>query len=300
MPTIYEKRRPQIMIWPCFWAMCRNYIPQGNCDFFSIKCLINVNCSSRSTGWAVENLKPWVMLRPFGTNAGLTNQNFEKTLISRAIRLGFLRYFVSATRCEANKSNKQRQERPIGSRAIKMLRDLWRRARGLAQMRAPKWEHVCTTDRHDSRAQNVAWWLTRKRDLLAENQLNKTKRVEGEISMVQSVQLGFSRLVGSTASNEANKSAMWHEALSSAPLAAMIGPNETVIFCPRMLQAERNFFQLQAITTGHISIIYRQTGDILFTSMYCFSDAGAALTAKSPLSHCILPESEILKLDHLK
>ena len=68
----------------------------------------------------------------FGTNVGTNQAKIEKISISRAIQLGFLRSLVSAIRCEANKINRRREERPIGSRAVKMLRDLRRRARGLA------------------------------------------------------------------------------------------------------------------------------------------------------------------------
>ena len=60
----------------------------------------------------------------------------EEISISRAIRLEFLRSLVSAIRYEANKINRRREERPIGSRAVKMLRDLRRRARGLAHQLA--------------------------------------------------------------------------------------------------------------------------------------------------------------------
>ena len=63
-----------------------------------------------------------------------TNQaKIEKISTSRAIRFGFLRSLVSTIRCEANKINWRREEIPIGSRAVKMLRDLQRRARGPAQ-----------------------------------------------------------------------------------------------------------------------------------------------------------------------
>ena len=68
----------------------------------------------------------------FGADMGTNQAKIEKISISRAILLGFLRYLVSAMRFEANKSNRWREERPIGSRAVKMLRDLRRRARGLA------------------------------------------------------------------------------------------------------------------------------------------------------------------------
>ena len=57
----------------------------------------------------------------------------DKISISRAIRLGFLRSLKSAIQCEANKINRRREEGPIGSRAVKMLKDLWRRARGPAR-----------------------------------------------------------------------------------------------------------------------------------------------------------------------
>ena len=43
----------------------------------------------------------------------------------------------------------------------------------------------------------------------AGNQSSKNQRVEGEISIVQSIQLGFLLSLGSVTSNEANKSAMW-------------------------------------------------------------------------------------------
>ena len=44
-----------------------------------------------------------------------------------------MRSVVNAIRCEANEINRWREERLIGSRAVKMLRDLRRRARGLAR-----------------------------------------------------------------------------------------------------------------------------------------------------------------------
>ena len=58
----------------------------------------------------------------FGTNQ--LEAKIEKISISRAIRLQFLRFLVSAIRCEVNKINRWREERPIGSRTVKMLRDL--------------------------------------------------------------------------------------------------------------------------------------------------------------------------------
>ena len=70
----------------------------------------------------------------FGTNMGTNQAKIEKISISRAIRLEFLRSLVSPIRCEANKINRRRVERPIGSLAVKMLRDLLLRVRGTRGM----------------------------------------------------------------------------------------------------------------------------------------------------------------------
>ena len=70
----------------------------------------------------------------FRTNVGTNQAKIEKISISRAILpLGFLRSLVSAIQCKANKINGRHEERPFGSRAVKMLRDLRGRALGLAQ-----------------------------------------------------------------------------------------------------------------------------------------------------------------------
>ena len=69
----------------------------------------------------------------FGTNVGTNQAKIEKISISLAIWLGFLRSLVSAIRCEANKINRQLEESPIGLRAVKMLGDQRRRARGTAR-----------------------------------------------------------------------------------------------------------------------------------------------------------------------
>ena len=58
----------------------------------------------------------------FGTNVRTNQAKIEKISISREILLGFLRSLVSAIRC-ANKINRRREERPIGSCSVKMLRD---------------------------------------------------------------------------------------------------------------------------------------------------------------------------------
>jgi len=69
----------------------------------------------------------------FGTNVGTNQAKIEKISIPRAILFGFLRSPVSTIRCEANKNDRRRVEIPIGSRAVKMSRDLRRRARGPAR-----------------------------------------------------------------------------------------------------------------------------------------------------------------------
>ena len=84
--------------------------------------------------WKTQNLELC-----FGTNVGTNQAKFEKISISRAILHGFLRSLVS----DRMWSNRRREERPIGSRAVKMLRDLRRRARGPGrhvgrQARVPK------------------------------------------------------------------------------------------------------------------------------------------------------------------
>ena len=68
-----------------------------------------------------------------GTNVGTNQAKIEKISISRAIWLEFLRSLVRAIRCEANKINLLHEERPIGLRSVKMLRDLLLPARGPAR-----------------------------------------------------------------------------------------------------------------------------------------------------------------------
>ena len=64
----------------------------------------------------------------FGTIVGTNQDKIEKSR--------FLRSVVSAIQCETNEINRWREERPMGSRAVKMLRDLQRRARSLAAANA--------------------------------------------------------------------------------------------------------------------------------------------------------------------
>ena len=68
----------------------------------------------------------------------------------------------------------------------------------------------------------VAWWLTRKLYLRAGDQPSKPQHVEGEILISQSIQLGFSRSLGSAISNEANKSAMWRAERTIAARSAVL------------------------------------------------------------------------------
>ena len=129
----------------------------------------------------------------FGTYVGTKYAKIEKILISRAILLGFLL-------------------------AVKMLRDLQRRARGLAQhvavanartaarARMHNWSIGC---QGSSRTKGCMMAHSKTRPELGE-QTEQNSTCGGEISMVQSIQLGFrvSRSLGSATSNEANKSAM--------------------------------------------------------------------------------------------
>ena len=81
------------------------------------------------------------------TNVGTDQAKIEKILISREIRLGFLLSLVNAIQCEANKSNLRRAERPVGLRAVKMLRDLApARGGGLAQHLAA---NICIAGGYD-------------------------------------------------------------------------------------------------------------------------------------------------------
>ena len=91
----------------------------------------------------------------FGTDVGTNRAKIEKILISQANLLKFfkLRSLVSAIRCEANKSNWRREERLVGSRAVKKLRDLLLRARGLAH-------HVAAANaRAEVRAHMFKGWV---------------------------------------------------------------------------------------------------------------------------------------------
>ena len=220
-----------------------------------------------------------------GPNVGTNQAKFEKISLSWAIRLGFLRSLVSAIRFEANKINRRREQRPIGSRAVKMLRDLSRTCGGAARSRA-----ACGGSERARQSESIYAQLAdmvsrivahnRWRDgsgyVLAHskrpgNRPGKTQRVEGEISIVQSIQLGFSRSLGSWTSNEAKKSTMRSAEWTITARRAMhrLAQMKNRFFVGNLPQNSENtaswtrFLQVQAIKTGRISIIYRQTGDIL-------------------------------------
>ena len=79
-----------------------------------------------------KNSKPRVMLwDERGDQPSKTRENLDFSSNSARI-LALSSQRLSTIRCEANKSNRRREERPIasGSRAVKMLRDLRRHARG--------------------------------------------------------------------------------------------------------------------------------------------------------------------------
>ena len=102
---------------------------------------------------------------------------------------------------------------------------------------------MMSKERH---AQKIALWLTQKCYLLRKvacRELTEQNSARGgKISIVQSIQLSFLRSLGSTTSNE----------LIRAQCCVQSG--------------QQNAIQVQAIKTGHISKIYRQTGDILSVS----------------------------------
>ena len=97
---------------------------------------------------------------------------FEQSSISRAILLGFLCSLVSAIQCEANKSNRLCEERPIGSCTVKMLRDLWCRASGLAK-------HVAAVKARPKVSLKlvVAWYCYYCKICLKKNVFEKRKKV---------------------------------------------------------------------------------------------------------------------------
>ena len=85
------------------------------------------------------------------TNVGSNQAKIEKILISQAIQLEFLGSLVRAIQYEVN--NLQREGRHIGSRAIKMLRDLlllrarsWRLKHHLAAEKAYAQVRACTNN----------------------------------------------------------------------------------------------------------------------------------------------------------
>ena len=104
-----------------------------------------------------------------------------------------------------------------------------------------------------------------KHNLRSRNRQSKAQWVEEEISIVQLIQLGFSRLLGSATSNEANKRVMLQaETQQSEPLSSTllcsVWPKWNILSHDTAIR--KQFSHSKAIMTGHISI-YRQTSDIL-------------------------------------
>ena len=79
----------------------------------------------------------------------------------------------------------------------------------------------------------------------AGNQSSQNQRVEGEISIVQSIQLGFLLSLGSVTSNEANKSAMWRAEWTITVRQAVLSLAQIKYqyFDPERCKAEHNFFR---------------------------------------------------------
>ena len=93
----------------------------------------------------------------------------------------------------------------------------------------------------------------------AGNQQSKNQSVEGEISIVQSIQLGLLLSLGSVTSNEANKSTMrraeWTITARQLGKWCSILPKWSIDILSQNAGAasKMRFFQVQAIKTGHIS-----------------------------------------------
>ena len=152
-----------------------------------------------------------VMLRDQRRESLGTNRaKIEKILIYRAIGFGILHSLVNTTRCEANKNNWRREERPIGQCTVKMLRNLRRPARGLALLvaaevraRMHNWAIWC---KGSSRAVECVMAHSKTRPARGEQTQQNSAHGGGNLDC--SIQLSFSRSPGSTTSNEAIKSAM--------------------------------------------------------------------------------------------
>ena len=143
-------------------ARLRNSFLKKNCNFLP-KEYISHHWSSRAINFEAENSKIRVMLRDQREDQLSKNCNFFD-FWSYSARL--LRSVGSVIRCEANKSHRQRKKWPIGSLAVKMLRDLLCSACGLAlrlaaaMARAKDWQRVSTTGQYDikkCRAQQDLW-----------------------------------------------------------------------------------------------------------------------------------------------
>ena len=88
----------------------------------------------------------------------------------------------------------------------------------------------------------------------AGNRPSKTQRVEGEISIVQSIQLGYSRSLGSATSDEANKRAMLRAEWTITARRAVLRLAQMKRRYFGTLQADHDFFrynlELQTLSDG--------------------------------------------------
>ena len=148
-----------------------------------------------------------------GTYVGTDETKFEKNSISQAIR----RSLVSAIRFEANKINRRREERPIGSRAVNMLRDLARPVAARALSRAARGGGERTRRSESTYAQLVDMMSrivarNRLRDGSIENATSQRGTNRAKLNAWRGRSLSFSRFSSvsrvTVTSNEANKSAM--------------------------------------------------------------------------------------------
>ena len=102
--------------------------------------------------------------------------------------------------------------------------------------------------------------------MCAGNQSSKNQHMEGEIWIVQSIQLCFLLSLGSATSNEANRRVMWHSewTITARQVVTVLCLAQMKDRCFDPERCKQNaIFQVQAIKTGHISVMYRQTGGVL-------------------------------------
>ena len=180
-PTIDEKQRPQIWTSGCFWVRRRNKIPQGNCDFISTKCFMNVNRSSGSTECAAESSKPRVML--WDQHMDSPSKNWENLNFS-SDSAGLLA-FASQRHVKIISTTSGAKRDPLARVPSKCwgtcccargpaLHVAAANARAEVRARMHNRSIWCQgSSRTLSAAAQVALWLTQKRDMRAGIQLSK-------------------------------------------------------------------------------------------------------------------------------